>query len=126
MSEVLHTTQQQFLDKQLSIHEEVDTTTQRSIHEESFRMICKNLIENACKYTPNKGKISINLDSQALTIHNTGAHISKEQQDKIRDRFRQADPARSDTQSFGLGLYLVKLFVEKHGRTVQVTSSKTH
>lgn len=122
--EVCSLVQEKYMDKHLTFHVNVDTDTHRAIHEESFRSICKNILENACKYTPEKWEITVTLTPETLTITDTGIGIAPENISKVRDRFRQADTARSDTNSFGLWLYLVKLFVEKHGRTSTIESTQ--
>ncbi len=57
-----------------------------------------------------------------LRIKDTGQGIASKQIEKIRDRFRQEDTSRTDQNSFGLGLYLVKKLIDKHGRNIQVQS----
>jgi signal transduction histidine kinase len=65
------------------------------------------------------------LDAKKFVIKDDGKGIAANDLEHIRERFWQADRSKTDTKSFGLGLYLTKLLVEKHGRMI-VVSSKIH
>jgi two-component system OmpR family sensor kinase len=62
------------------------------------------------------------LDAKNLIIKDSGKGIAANDLEHIRERFWQADRSKTDTKSFGLGLYLTKLLVEKHGRTIAISS----
>ena len=96
---------------------------EKKVHNSSFEIIAKNLIENAFKYTE-KWTIKITLNENEFSVKDSWIWISKENIEKIWDRFWQEDSSKTDTTSFGLGLYLVKLLVEKHWRNIQVNSTK--
>lgn len=79
------------------------------------------LMDNALKYTPEKGKIEVDLhaDKRGVTavFTNYGAGIAKEHLTKIFDRFYRVDNARTQNASagsFGLGLSLAKNIVLNH------------
>ena len=74
--------------------------------------IIDNLISNAIKYSSKNSKIIINLDKNSFEIINFGTVISKENLDKIYDKF-----SRFDTQNggFGIGLSLVKRYCDELG-----------
>ena len=57
-------------------------------------------------------------------MKDTWQWIKSENLNKIWERFWQEDSSKSDTTSFGLWLYLVKLLVEKHWRDIIVTSTE--
>jgi len=57
-----------------------------------------------------------------MVIKDTGKGIIDTDIEHIRERFWQADRSKTDTKSFGLGLYLTKLLVEKHGRKIDIGS----
>lgn len=86
--------------------------------------IIYNIIDNAYKYTPGKGKLNIVADNKSLVISDTGKGIAEKEVEKIRDEFWQADDSRGRDTWFGLGLSLVKKLVELHGRRIKVTSEK--
>ncbi len=84
-----------------------------------------NLLQNAVTYNRERGTITLTLkqaDDIILTVQDTGIGISKEHLPHIWERFYQADPSRSDTESSGLGLSMVKWIVEAHQGTITVSS----
>ncbi len=86
-----------------------------------------NLIDNAVKFTDKHGEISIdtNEDNEYLcvTIRNTGKSIDENDIDHIFERFYKGDKSRGlDTNSTGLGLYIVKSIVEMHGGEITANS----
>ena len=66
-----------------------------------LRQVITNLLTNAVKCTPEKGRITVELSKHALMVEDTGIGISKEAIDHIFDRFFQVDPSRAHG---GLGL----------------------
>jgi signal transduction histidine kinase len=86
----------------------------------ALRQILSNLIENALRYTPRGGTITIfaRPDDQSvmLGVRDTGSGIPSEHLPRIFERFYRADPARSRAAGgTGLGLSIVKHLVEAHG-----------
>lgn len=94
-------------------------------NEELLRLVWINLIDNAVKFVPNFGTIELNIvdlqDTLAIEIGNTGSEIPKDKQDKIFNKFYQADESRT-TQGNGIGLAIVKRVAELHKGTVEVIS----
>ncbi|HEV8538366.1 MAG TPA: ATP-binding protein [Bacteroidota bacterium] len=92
-----------------------------------LRQLFLNLIDNAVKYTPAKGKISLAVERQngfaRVQVRDTGIGIPKDEQEKIFDRFYRVDKARSrEFGGTGLGLSIVKLIVELHKGRIEVRS----
>ena len=114
--------EKKYNDKWLKLVMKLDKV-EKKVHNSSFEIIAKNLIENAFKYTE-KWKINITLNENEFVVKDTWIGISEENLEKIWDRFWQEDSSKTDTTSFGLWLYLVKLLVEKHWRKIQVYSKK--
>ncbi|MFZ4402622.1 MAG: CHASE2 domain-containing protein [Pseudobdellovibrionaceae bacterium] len=85
-----------------------------------------NLIENAIKYTPDAGNISIRTTETAdfIQVHitDTGEGIPLEDQEKVWGKFNRGTGQDMKTKGTGLGLYLVKYFVELHGGQVHLAS----
>jgi signal transduction histidine kinase len=86
------------------------------------------LLENAFKYTPYEGTVTLSLTTQGgnalLSVCDTGIGISPEDLSHIFERFYRADPARSrDRGGSGLGLAIVKSIIEEHGGTISVEST---
>jgi signal transduction histidine kinase len=94
-----------------------------------IRQLILNLVENAVKYTPRGGRVSVELgasDGQVvLTIADTGIGIAAGDLPHIFDRFWRADQARTRTSErpgVGLGLAISKWIAEAHGGTIDVQS----
>lgn len=88
-----------------------------------------NLVDNAIKFCDEKGTISFELlnDSKnmSFSIKNTGSGIPKSELPNIFERFYKIDKSRSaNKKSTGLGLYIVKTIVKKHGGTITVHSKE--
>ncbi|TGC08345.1 PAS domain S-box protein [Methanolobus halotolerans] len=92
-----------------------------------FRQILYNLLSNAVKFTPEKGLIKVvarKKDNMAeISVTDTGIGISAEEQSKLFTPFHQIDSSISRKyQGTGLGLALVKRFVELHDGDITVES----
>jgi heavy metal sensor kinase len=89
------------------------------------RMVA-NLLDNAIKYTPPAGTVTVSTDGDestvCLAVKDTGIGISGEDFANIFERFYRCDPSRSEA-GVGLGLSLVMAIVRSHGGDVAVTSS---
>jgi signal transduction histidine kinase len=93
-----------------------------------FRLLIRNLVENAIQYTRPGGTVDISVRSDAdeavLTVRDTGVGIPSRDQGRIFERFYRVDRARSrETGGTGLGLSIVKHVVENHGGSVSVEST---
>lgn len=85
-----------------------------------------NLIENAIKYTPNQGLIKIRSfevdDKVFVSIHDNGEGINQEEVDTVWQKFVRGKNQDLKTKGTGLGLYLVRYFIELHGGRVKMES----
>lgn len=83
-----------------------------------FAQAIANLLDNAIKYTPERGKIQVELQDSAdkfiLSIADSGAGIPPEYYEKVKERFFRMDKSRT-TAGTGLGLSLVDAVVRMHG-----------
>lgn len=112
--------------KQIRLHLDVDDLTgshEMIADQEKISRIVFNLLSNALKYTPAGGEIFVSLKDEGanlrLDVKDTGKGISQDEADKIFERFFQAKGAASGT---GIGLALVKSFVELHHGEARVES----
>ena len=96
---------------------------------EKLERIYFNLLSNAFKFTPENGRIAVRLSSLCkedkrwirFTVANTGSMISAEHIRNVFDRFYKIDMHHTGS---GIGLALVKAFVEMHGGTISVESDE--
>jgi signal transduction histidine kinase len=90
-----------------------------------MRQVFANLLDNAIKYTPPGGSVTLAVrnqpDAAVASFRDTGVGIPAEEQDKIWQRLYRGDKSRSQ-RGLGLGLSLVKAVVEAHGGNVTVFS----
>ena len=93
-----------------------------------LRQLLTNLLDNAIKYTPNGGRISLKVETVDNTIRfeisDTGIGIAQEHLSRIFERFYRVDPSRSrEMGGTGLGLSIVKHIVNLHHGVVKVDSN---
>ncbi|HEV8399288.1 MAG TPA: ATP-binding protein [Gemmatimonadales bacterium] len=100
-----------------------------AIDRSRVRQLILNLIENAVKYTPRGGNVSVQLGASdgevRLTVADSGIGIAPGDLPHIFDRFWRADSARTRTgerPGAGLGLAISKWIVEAHGGAIEVQS----
>lgn len=92
-----------------------------------INQVVYNLVDNAVKFTPDGGCITVASKSDAektiIKIRNTGNGIAPDEINKIFERFYKVDKSRSyDAKGAGMGLYIVKSIIEIHGGTIEARS----
>ena len=94
-----------------------------------IQQVVANLIDNAVKYTPEGGRVTVDVDTAGdlavLRVRDTGQGIEASELPRIWDRLFRGDRSRHE-RGLGLGLSLVRAIVVAHGGTVDVTSSLGH
>jgi signal transduction histidine kinase len=89
------------------------------------RQVFANLLDNALKYTPEGGQVTIRAragtDWMTVQLIDNGIGVAPEEQGKIWERLYRGDKSRSQ-RGLGLGLSVVKAVVEAHGGRVAVRS----
>ncbi len=112
-------------EEQITIRPELPAPCTASVDRTRMRQVCANLLDNAIKYTPAGGAVTISVREEAgravVRFRDTGMGIPAEEQDKIWLRLYRGDKSRSQ-RGLGLGLSLVKAVVEAHGGKVTVSS----
>jgi len=94
---------------------------------EQIKQVMINLIDNAIKYTPAGGKVSINVEAEAdkvyISVKDNGIGIPLSDQERIFERFYRVDKARSRALGgTGIGLSIVRNIIKQHGSDIQVKS----
>jgi signal transduction histidine kinase len=93
--------------------------------EKRLKQALANLISNAFKFTPPGGTVKLTAsrrgDEVAITVADTGVGIAEEHQQRVFDKFERGNPQARQSGA-GLGLSLVKSFIELHGGRVEMDS----
>jgi two-component system, OmpR family, sensor kinase len=91
-----------------------------------IRQVASILLDNAVKYTPNGGKVTVTVRETngwaALEVSDTGVGISEDQLPLIFERFYRAEKARASSGA-GLGLSIARQIAEAHGGKFEVEST---
>ena len=92
------------------------------------RQIVGNLVENAGRYTPDRGQVTVSAHAQdafvQVSVHDTGIGIQPQDLDRVFERFYRGEhPLVMQTPGTGLGLAIVKQLVEMHGGRIWVEST---
>lgn len=98
-------------------------TASVNVDKEKVATIVQTLLENSIHYTPSGGTITIATEQQehdfVITVSDTGIGIPAEEKDRIFTQFYRAKNAvREHPEGFGVGMFLVKTFVDRHQGTV--------
>ncbi len=94
----------------------------------AIRRVVQNLLDNALKFTPSGGEISLVVHptngAVAVQIGDTGPGISPEEQTRLFQRFSQGRVGRKYTPGTGLGLYLCKQIIDAHHGEITCSSTE--
>ncbi|WP_276485536.1 sensor histidine kinase [Paraflavitalea pollutisoli] len=89
--------------------------------------VLQNLIDNAFKFTPDGGRITVLLEATPegilVQVVDTGIGIAQEELALIFDRYKQLNEGHTPKKGMGIGLAIVKKILELHQATIQVISS---
>ena len=97
--------------------------------ESQIRQLTTILLDNACKYANDKGRITVRLEASGersvrLAISNTGGYIPREQLDSVFERFVRLDKSRTRKEGgYGLGLAIARSIAEIHNARISVQST---
>jgi sensor histidine kinase len=113
--------------KDIVIAEELPKRAELYADEQKIRQLILILVDNAVKYTPKHGRISVCVQEEKgtvmLSVSDTGIGIAPEHIERIFDRFYRVDKARSRRMGGnGLGLAIAREIAEAHGGTIAVES----
>lgn len=96
---------------------------------EQIEQVLINLVDNAIRYTPQNGTITLSVktaDKKTLevTVHDNGSGIAKEDRDHVFERFYKAEQSHTAGEGVGLGLAIVKAILETHGQGIELLDTK--
>lgn len=129
ITKILWDIQPQFEGKKISVVRDIHTLPDIYGDEERLANAITNIIINAIKFTPEKGKITITAieegDSIKISINDTGTGIPTDKLPIIFDRFYQANgTTNSKYGSVGLGLYISKEIIQMHNGIIWAKSDE--
>jgi len=112
-------------EKEITVAKEFEGGFQAAVDPARIRQVFANLLDNALKYTPRGGHVTISARRDpgqiAVCFRDNGAGIAGNDLPHIWDRLYRGDKSRNE-HGLGLGLSLVKAIVEAHGGRVEVKS----
>lgn len=93
-----------------------------------IQKVLDNLLSNAVFYAPDGAKLSVAITTQesgpVLTIENSGSHIPEDALAHVFEAFYRADASRNRrTGGSGLGLYIVKMILDRHGAAYHIENT---
>lgn len=95
-------------------------------HADALRILIRNLLDNAVKYTPPGGAVDLAIQSSTagveLSVDDTGPGIAPEERERVLDRFYRINGAEGSGS--GLGLAIVKAIADLHGATLALGRSE--
>ncbi|MFD3447483.1 sensor histidine kinase [Microbacteriaceae bacterium 4G12] len=129
VEDVLNTYELKLMQQDVHLNKQLDPDIIAHIDEDRMQQVIHNLLDNAIRYTPANGTITVKLEQVEhtcrLIISDTGIGIAKEHFDKLGERFYRVDKARSrQNGGTGLGLAIVKQIIEIHEGTMVLESKE--
>ena len=111
----------------IELHLDVEEGPVANADPDRLQQVVWNLMSNACKFTPEGGRIDVRLRANrthaTITVADTGVGISSDFLPHVFDRFRQAEQGFTRSHGgLGLGLAIVKQLVEMHGGEATASS----
>ncbi|MGG3837912.1 ATP-binding protein [Paenibacillus thiaminolyticus] len=116
-------------EKDITLLQEVEPSIIIKSDCEKVKQVITILVDNAIKYTEEKGRIHITLKKTrhtiAFSIKNSGKGIPPQHLSKLFDRFYRADPARTqENGGYGLGLSIAKAIIDRLGGKIYADSKE--
>ncbi len=127
IEEALQTLRPLAREKNIAIHTALEPMFSLEFDTTLIKEVVINLVENAIKYTPQGGRIEVISEESEEHVHvlvkDTGEGIKPEDLEKVWGKFTRGSDQDLKSKGTGLGLYLVKYFIELHGGKVRMESS---
>ena len=128
LGQVLITFEQKINNKKLDVQVDMpEHPVYTRANQDYITQVVYNLVDNAVKFCPQGGKLGLTLKESStkvyISVANDGDTIPPEELPLVFDRFHKLDKSRSmNRDGWGLGLYIVKTIICRHGEDISVTS----
>jgi len=106
--------------KKVSIQKDLNNNVKLTIDKKKISKLIDNILSNAIKYNKVGGSINISLDTNNLSIVDTGRGIKKEDIDSMFDRYARFDKS---VGGFGIGLNIVKMICNEYNLIINIEST---
>jgi signal transduction histidine kinase len=87
-----------------------------------LRILLRNLVDNAIRYTPAGGQVMVSITERTLSVTDTGPGIPAAERERVFDRFHRL--AGQEKEGSGLGLSIVARIAERHGAKIRLTDGE--
>ena len=130
IGKALITFEQKILEKDLSVEVDFpDYPVYTRANADAITQVVYNLTDNAVKFCPVGGQLNVTVrvgsNKAYVSVANSGETIPPEELPLVFDRFHKLDKSRSiNREGWGLGLYIVKNLMDRHGENISVTSQE--
>lgn len=106
-----------------------EKTPEIYMDKQKMSLVLQNLLENAVKYTPERGRIEVTVEPGdhfiKIRVKDNGVGVPKEDQEKLFSKFfRAQNVIRMQTEGSGLGLFIVRNIIKKHGGEITCHSEE--
>ena len=117
-----------FMQRELTVEKDISPEVCISGDLQLLQKVVDNLLGNAAAYSPSGEHITVKLwqatEKVNLTIENTGIHIPDADIPKLFEAFYRVDQSRNrQTGGTGLGLYIVKTILDRHGAEIKIENT---
>lgn len=111
--------------KKLEVINEIDPELKVQADSDLLQIVANNLVGNAIKYSPDAGQIRVTATPVngkiEVDVYNDSTPISAEQRARLFQKFSRLDsPETKKVKGTGLGLYITKQIIERHGGSIRV------
>jgi signal transduction histidine kinase len=115
--------------KEIALLEVVDKVPTLVGDRTRLAQVLDNLVSNALKFTPSRGRVSVSLrevgDGVRLEVADTGIGVARGEQSRLFERFfRSSTATQNAIPGTGLGLTITKAIVERHGGSISLESAE--
>ncbi len=118
----------QFKEKNLELKRELDENIIVKADAHFIGQVLRNLLENACRYSPNDSVIELSVKKNEqeimISVHDNGVGIPEDEAGRIFERFYRIGVKKQNNNSTGLGLAICKHIVERHGGRIWAANTK--